>query len=119
MRRWNGAARRVAPLAAALLLATSGVAAVTAGLAPTGAWADDAAVSAQADASYQLSLYLNDPTGTLPNQSLSVTLGETIDEVLARYSIDYTAGQTVTFNDGTVHTFQGWTTGFEQIAFGA
>ena len=117
MRRWNGAARRVAPLAAALLLATSGVAAVTAGLAPTGAWADDAAVSAQADASYQLSLYLNDPTGTLPNQSLSVTLGETIDEVLARYSIDYTAGQTVTFNDGTVHTFQGWTTGFEQIAF--
>ena len=74
-------------------------------------------MSAQADASYQLSLYLNDPTGTLPNQSLSVTLGETIDEVLARYSIDYTAGQTVTFNDGTVHTFQGWSTGFEQIAF--
>lgn len=90
---------------------------MTAGLAPTGAWADDTAVSAQADASYRLSLYLNDPTGTLSNQSLSVTLGETIDEVLARYSIDYTAGQTVTFNDGTVHTFQGWTTGLEQIAF--
>ena len=109
--------RRAVAGIAALALATSGVAAITAGLVPARAWADDTAVSTQANASYQLSLYLNDPTGTLPNQGLSVSLGETINEVLARYGISYTVGQELLFGDGTTHTFQGWDAGFNEISF--
>lgn len=77
----------------------------------------DAEASTQANVSYQLSLYMNDPTGTLPNQGLSVTLGETINDVLKRYDISYTKGQTLTFNDGTTHTFQGWSADLGEISF--
>lgn len=84
---------------------------------PAATAATDAEASMQANVSYQLSLYMNDPTGTLPNQGLSVTLGETIDDVLKRYDISYTKGQTLTFNDGTTHTFQGWSADLGEISF--
>ena len=84
---------------------------------PAATAATDAEASTQANVSYQLSLYMNDPTGTLPNQGLSVTLGETINDVLKRYDISYTKGQTLTFNDGTTHTFQGWSADLGEISF--
>lgn len=84
---------------------------------PAATAATDAEASTQANVSYQLSLYMNDPTGTLPNQGLSVTLGETINDVLKRYGISYTKGQTLTFNDGTTHTFQGWSADLGEISF--
>ncbi len=84
---------------------------------PAATVATDAEASTQANVSYQLSLYMNDPTGTLPNQGLSVTLGETINDVLKRYDISYTKGQTLTFNDGTTHTFQGWSADLGEISF--
>lgn len=84
---------------------------------PAATAATDAEASTQANASYQLSLYMNDPTWTLPNQGLSVTLGETINDVLKRYDISYTKGQTLTFNDGTTHTFQGWSADLGEISF--
>lgn len=84
---------------------------------PAATAATDAEASTQANVSYQLSLYMNDPTGTLPNRGLSVTLGETINDVLKRYDISYTKGQTLTFNDGTTHTFQGWSADLGEISF--
>ncbi len=113
MRIGNRAVRRVVPVAAALLLATSGVAAVGAGLGLRDASAAELAPTAAIDANerYFVHFDLQDPAGGLSNAMVPVEFGKTLNQIIAENAEELklpTAGDEVTFGDDTKHTFQGW-----------
>ena len=113
MRIGNRAVRRVVSVAAALLLATSGVAAVGAGLGLRDASAAELAPTAAIDANerYFVHFDLQDPAGGLSNAMVPVEFGKTLNQIIAENAEELklpTAGDEVTFGDDTKHTFQGW-----------
>ncbi|OUN47805.1 hypothetical protein B5G20_03580 [Collinsella sp. An7] len=76
---------------------------------PAKAAATDAQASTQADVHYIVRFDMQDPAGGLSDFGVDVTLGKTLNEVIAAEAADlFPVGTTEMFGDGTYHTLQGW-----------
>lgn len=100
--------RRIVPIVASIMLATSGVAAITAGLAPATAWAEEVAAATQAETKYRVYVVLNDPAQGLSDGWFDVSLGQSIQDVFDANAVESELAGQVMFGDGSYHTFIGW-----------